>query len=80
MEVKDFLSRVPARVEDEAETRRGETLLGRELASPEENMAQEAGLLGRNVVEGGEMILGNDQDVGGGLGLMSSKARMRSSS
>jgi len=57
MEVEHFLSGVPPRVEDEAVSGRGEALVGRDPAGLVEDVAQEVSPLGRDVVQGGEMLL-----------------------
>jgi len=68
MEVVDGLSAVGAGVEDDA-VAVGEVLLAGDLGGGGEEVAEEGGVGWNSVGERGDVALGDDEDVDGGLGV-----------
>ncbi len=68
VEVFDGLAAVGAGVDDEA-VAFGEVLLAGDLGGDEDQVAEHGGVVGDGVGERGEVVAGDDEDVGGGLGV-----------
>ncbi len=69
VEVRYRLARVRTVVRNDAITAFHQTFLAGNLDDEREEFGNEAGVSRRYVAVGREMGLGNDEDVGGGLGL-----------
>jgi len=68
VEVLDCLATVGAGVDDEA-VALGEVLLASDLACRVEEVAEGGFVVLRGVGVGGQVVFGDDEDVGGGLGI-----------
>ena len=63
MDMEDFLPGIPGRVKDDPVAAFSNPFLPGEIPGPEENLPEQGfGSVG-GFVEGGEMVLGDDQDV-----------------
>ena len=63
MDVEHFLAGVPGRVEDDPVAGRGDALVRGDLPGRDEDLGEEVGSVLRDVVERGEVLLGNDQGM-----------------
>ncbi len=77
MEMRDGLASIAAVVDDQSEAGLAKPQIPGDFRSLEEQGAEQRSVLGSGLIHARNRLLGNDQNVGGGLGMNVAKRQYR---